>query len=299
MVSKQMKNAIKILLNRREKNIIKRIEDIRIGDEDFASLIKVAKDVKIEYVNVNGIPSAWISTPEVDRKYVILYLHGGGYVSGSIKTHQELVSRISRVTKARALLIEYRLAPEHVFPAALEDTISAYQWLINTEGIKAKNVIIAGDSVGGGLVLATLVKLRDSGMVLPSAAVCLSPNTDLTLTSESIRKNAKFDPFVTTYDLDFNITQYIGNADPRNPLLSPLYADLKGLPPILIQVGTTEILIDDSIRFAERGKTGGTEIILDIWEDAFHVFQIAAAIGVPESEQAINKIGTFTQRFFV
>ncbi len=293
-----MENVIKILLNNRAKDIEKRVEDSRKGLEDLATLVKVAKDVKIEHIDVKGMPSAWISTSETVDQYVILYLHGGGYMEGSIKTHQELASRISRVAKARVLLIEYRLAPENVFPAALEDAVSAYQWLIDNKGINPNNIIIAGDSAGGGLTLATLVKLRDTGITLPAAAVCISPWTDLAITGESVKTKAKVDPFVAYYDLYFDAYLYLGNEDPQNPLVSPLYADLKGLPPIFIQVGTAEVLLDDSVRFANRAKEVGIEVILDIWEDAPHVFQSAAALGVPESQQAIDKIGEFIQRFF-
>jgi len=298
MVSKQMKKVIKILLTKRTLDIKKRVEDARKGNEELAKLVEIAKDVKIEHIELKGIKSAWISTPEVDDEHVILYLHGGGYISGSIKTHQELVSRISRAAKTRILLIEYRLAPEHVFPAALEDAVSAYQWLIDTEGIKPNNLVIAGDSAGGGLTLTTLLKLRDTGIALPAAAICLSPVTDLALTGESIRKNANIDPFVTPYNLYFDMTQYLGEGDAQNPLVSPLYADLKGLPPILIQVGTLEVLLDDSVRFADRAKDAGVDITLEVWEDAIHVFQLAAALGVLESQQAIDKIGEFIQKKF-
>jgi len=297
MVSKEMENVFKLLAENRARIIKKRVEESRKGMEEFISIIKLPKDVKIEYVDAGGVPAAWITTPGIINHHVVLYLHGGGYMQGSIKTHQDLTSRISRVAKARALSIDYRLAPEHKFPAALEDVVKAYQWLINDEGILPDNIIIAGDSAGGGLTLATLVKLRDIGIPLPAAAVSLSPWTDLSLTGESCRKNMKIDPLNKLYDAQLFADLYLGTEDPQNPYASPLYADLKGLPPILIQVGSTEILLDDSVRFAERAKEAGIEIELDIWEDMPHVFQ-TTALFTPEGKQGIEKIGEFIKKFF-
>lgn len=298
MVSKQMQNLTKLLLNKRSEEIEKRVENSRKSIEELSNLVKVAKNVKIEHIKVDNVPAAWISTPESKNQYVILYLHGGGYMEGSIKTHQELVSRISRVSKARALILDFRLAPENIFPAALEDAITGYHWLIKNEKINPKNIIIAGDSSGGGLAIATLLKLRDSGSPLPAAAVCISPWTDLVVTGESIKRNAKKDLMLSYYDLYFYAFLYLGDEDPKNPLVSPLYADLKGLPPILIQVGDAEVLLDDSIRFADRARKAGIDVTLDIWKDMIHVFQSGASL-IPEGQEAVDKIGTFTKKFFI
>jgi acetyl esterase/lipase len=297
MVSKQMQNLTKLLLNNQAKEIKKRVEDARKELVDLSNLVKIAKDVKLEFIKVDNIPAAWISTPETKNQYVILYLHGGGYMEGSIKTHQELVSRIARVAKARALMLDYRLAPENIFPAALDDAFAGYHWLIKNEKINPKNIIIAGDSAGGGLTIATLLKLRDSGSPLPAAAIGISPWTDLAMTGESLRKNAKKDVMLAYYNLYFMAFLYLDDVDPKNPLVSPLYADLKGLPPILIQVGDAEVLLDDSIRFADRAKKAGVNITLDIWKDMPHVFQSGASLA-PEGQQAIDKMGIFIQKFF-
>ncbi|MFX0069686.1 MAG: alpha/beta hydrolase [Candidatus Hermodarchaeota archaeon] len=297
VVSKKMERVIKVLLNNRKLDIKNRVETLRNKLEKMSTFVSLPIDVKIERFNLEGIPSAWISTPESREDYFILYLHGGGYIEGSIQTHKELASRICRAARTRVLFIEYRLAPEHPFPAALEDALVAYKWLIKNMGIKSERIIIAGDSAGGGLTLATLLKLKDAKIDLPAAAVCLSPWIDLALTGDSFRKNAKNDPFVSTYNLDFYATLYIGNNNPKNPFISPLYGDLYSLPPIFIQVGTAEILLDDSIRFAQKAKEAKTRVELDIWADMPHVFGAFADL-TPEGKQGIDRIGEFINKFF-
>jgi len=297
MVSRGMKSVIKILIQNREVAIKKRIKDSRAALDQLAGIAPLPKDAKLENVDVVGIPAAWVSTPEVVKDRVILYLHGGGYIEGSITSHKDLAQRISRVSKAKVLLTDYRLAPEHPFPAAIEDSTRAYNWLVNTEGFLPQNIIIAGDSAGGGLTVATLVKLRDEGIALPAAAVCLSPWTDLALTGDSIKEKVHEDPFVTPDDLMFSAMMYLGKTDPKNPYASPLYANLKDLPPLCIQVGTAEVLFDDAIRLASLAKEAGVEVQLDIWEDMVHVFQ-AFAVLAPESQEGIDKIGEFIKKKF-
>ena len=292
-----MKSVIKILKENRKREIKKRVEDGRSGLEELSRLAPLFKDAKLENVVAGGVPAAWMITPEVVKDRAILYLHGGGYVEGSITSHQDLTQRISQTSKTRVLILDYRLAPEHPFPAALEDSISAYEWLISSEGYNPKNLIIAGDSAGGGLTLATLVKLRDQGIPLPAAAVCLSPWTDLALTGESMKLKLHEDPFVSPDGLMFDAVLYLGKTDPKNPYASPLYADFNGLPPLCIQVGSAEILLDDATRFAKRAKEAGVEVQLDIWEDMIHVFQ-AFAVMAPEGIDGIDKIGEFIKKFF-
>lgn len=297
MVSKAMKRVIKTLIQNREVAIKKRINDSRAALDQFSGLAPLPKDVKLEKIDVGGISAAWMSTPEVVKDKAILYLHGGGYIEGSITYHKELTQRISRVSKAKVLILDYRLAPEHPFPAALEDSTRTYSWLVDTEGYLPQNIVIAGDSAGGGLTVATLVKLRDEGMALPAAAVCLSPWTDLALTGDSMKEKVHEDPFMTPDDLMFSASMYLGKTDPKNPYASPLYANLKDLPPLCIQVGTAEVLLDDAIRLATRAKEAGVEVQLDIWEDMIHVFQ-AFAVLAPESQEGIEKIGEFIKKFF-
>lgn len=297
MVSKEMENIIEMLKEFQASREEMSVELTRSALDEMASMETIPEDVKCEPVDAGGVPAEWITLPGVANHRVILYLHGGGYIAGSIKTHRNLAARISRVSKARILIIDYRLAPEHIFPAALEDATAAYRWLISTEKITPNNLIVAGDSAGGGLTIACLLKLREMGVALPAAAICLSPWTDLANTGESIKNKAKIDPFVTPEKLEFDAKQYLGEADPRNPLASPLYANLQGLPPLLIHVGSREILLDDSVRLAERAKAVGVDVKLDIWEDMIHVWHAFAAFA-PESREGINQIGEFIKRFF-
>jgi len=295
MVSKEMKRIIKMLKRLNEMAVKKRLEDIRNAQEQMAAIGEMSKDITIEDIMVNGISSVWISSPGVTKDQVVLYLPGGGYIQGSTNLHKDLVSRISRASKSRVLMIDYRLAPENPYPAALEDSVSAYKWLIDNKGINPKSIVISGDSAGGGLTAATLLKLRDIGITLPAAAILLSPWTDLDITGDSVRSKRRIDPYIDASALFFDADLYVGNNDPKNPYISPLYGDLKGLPPLLIQVGSAELILDDSIRFAEKAKSAGVEVILDVWEDMVHVFQVFAA-WVPEGEQAIEKIGEFIQK---
>jgi monoterpene epsilon-lactone hydrolase len=296
VVSKELQSVISLLQQFQTPGKEPNVQDQRSSLEQMAKMITVPKDVKCEPVDAGGVRGEWIAAPGSAVHNVVLYLHGGGYVAGSIRTHKELVSRISRVSGARFLVIEYRLAPEAAFPAALEDAVATYRWLISSARIDPKNMVVAGDSAGGGLTVATLVRLRDRGVTLPAAAVCLSPWTDLAHTGDSFKKNVKIDPFLTPEESKFNASQYLGDEDPRNPLASPVYADLHGLPPMLIQVGTSEILLDDSVRLADRAKREGVDVKLDIWKDMIHVFQAFAAF-VPESRQAIDEIGKFIRKY--
>ncbi|MFX1269464.1 MAG: alpha/beta hydrolase, partial [Promethearchaeota archaeon] len=231
MVSKGMERVINLLKQFQDATEEPSVEAIRSGLNQLATMTKLPSDVKCEPINAGGVPAEWISTPDIDYDHVMLYFHGGGYIAGSIETHRDLVARISRAAKVRVLIIDYRLAPEYPFPAALDDAMTAYQWLISNEKINPKNVIIGGDSAGGGLTISTLVKLREKGIALPTAGVCLSPWTDLAGTGESIKTKAELDPFLTPEAGEFMAQAYLKNTDPKNYLASPLYADLKGLPP--------------------------------------------------------------------
>jgi len=295
MVSDGIKRISEMVRQNSKVVAKQRVEESRAGFEQFAAMFQVAKDVKIDNVDVNGVSAVWISTPEAVEENVVLYFHGGGYVFGSINTHKEFMSRISRVSNSRVLLIDYRRAPENPFPAALEDAITAYKWLIDSEGIKPENLIIGGESAGGGLTLATLLKLRDTGIPLPAAALVLSPWADLDMTGETIRTKARVDPLANPSDLFFLASLYVGEDDPKNPYISPLYGDLKGLSPMIIQVGSSEILLSDAERIAERAKAADVDVILDIWEDMIHMFQMFA-LWSPEGQKATEKLGKFIQK---
>jgi monoterpene epsilon-lactone hydrolase len=246
-----------------------------------------------EKVNAGGVPSEWISGPESDPRKTVLYLHGGGYTLGSIDTHRGLGAWIAQACGARVLIIDYRLAPETPFPGAVEDAAAAYRFLLE-QGVTPEHIAIGGDSAGGGLTLASLVHLKEEGLPLPGAAFALSPWVDLEGLGESMTTRAEADPMVDKQGLIRMGKLYLGDADPKTPLAAPLYADLSGLPPMLIQVGTAEVLLDDSTRVVERLQAAGVAVELEQFEDLIHVFQAFAPV-VPESVEAIGKIGAFVK----
>lgn len=288
MPSEQLKKVIERIKSQ-PQNPNASIAQRRAGMERISE--HVASDVSSEPVNAGGVGAEWIAAPGAVTDRVILYLHGGGYVIGSINTHRAMIARIARASNARALAIDYRLAPEHPFPAAVDDATAAYRWLL-AQGYKPAKIVIAGDSAGGGLALAALVALRDAGQPMPAGAVPISPWTDLEGSGDSVRSKAAKDPMVQPESLAVMAKQYIGSKDPKNPLISPLHADYRGLPPMLIQVGEAEILMDDATRIAERAKRAGVEVELEVWDDMIHVWHVFAKI-LPEGQQAIDKIGKF------
>jgi acetyl esterase/lipase len=265
--------------------------EMRAGMERMTELMALPPDVTAEPTTAGGVPAEWITTPDADAQRVVLYLHGGAYVIGSMNTHRDLAGRISRAAGARVLNLDYRLAPEHPHPAAVDDATAAYQWLLGT-GQDPARLAIAGDSAGGGLTLATLVALRDQKLPLPAAGVCLSPWVDLEGIGESMKQCAHLDPMVQHEHLLRMARLYLGDLDPRTPLAAPLYADLSGLPPLYIQVGTAETLLDDATRIAERARKAGVDTTLEVWDDMIHVFQAFAPM-LPEGQQAIDKIGAY------
>ena len=264
---------------------------MRANMESMTQLMQLAPDIVTEPVKVAGVPAEWVSAPDVDEDRVVLYLHGGAYVIGSVNTHRDLAGRISRAAGARVLNVDYRLAPEHPHPAAVDDATAAYRWLLDDDHASG-DLAIAGDSAGGGLTIATLVALRDSGQPLPAAAVCLSPWVDLEGIGDSMNACAELDPMVQKEHLVRMAKLYLGTNDPRTPLAAPLYADLSGLPPLYIQVGTAETLLDDATRIAERARKADVDVTLEVWDDMIHVFQAFAAM-LPEGQQAIDKIGEY------
>ncbi len=270
------------------------VTEMRAGLEALISGFSATSDATCEPTDAGGVPAEWVVVPGASVGRVILYLHGGGYVMGSINSHRDLATRLSRAAAARVLLIDYRLAPEHPHPAAVEDAVAAYRWLLST-GAAASRITVAGDSAGGGLTVATLVALRDGGTPLPAAGVCLSPWVDLEGIGDSMTTQAAADPMVQRDPLRKMAALYLAGQDPRTPLAAPLYANLSGLPPLLIQVGTAETLLDDSTRLAERARKAGVNVTLEPWEDMIHVFQAFAPI-LPEGREAIERIGAFVRQ---
>ncbi len=267
------------------------IEEQRAGMEAMAGGSQLPDKVTINETRVGDLDAEWVAMPNSANGRVVLYLHGGGYVMGSRRTHRELASRIAREAAARVLVLEYRLAPEHPFPAAVEDATAAYRWL-RKQGIAAGSIAIAGDSAGGGLTLATLLALRDAGDALPACAVCLSPWTDLEGTGASAQPGGADDPMIDAAALRDTGRTYAASAV-RNPLAAPLHGNYKGLPPLLIQVGTREILLDDSTRVADKARAAGVPVRLEIEEGAPHVWQMVPHL--PESIDAVRRIGAFVR----
>jgi monoterpene epsilon-lactone hydrolase len=255
-------------------------------------LIKAA-GVKSEPVDIPGIPAEWLIPDNAKSGQALLYLHGGGYIIGSIESYRNMVSQLASAAQCRALIIEYRLAPEDKFPCAVKDALTSYRWLLS-QGYDPKNIAIAGDSAGGGLTAVTLVSLRDAGDPLPAAAMLLSPWTDLEGAGESFKTVGWRDPMLNKRIALKMAALYLGDADPRDPLASPIYADLKGLPPLLIHVGTCELLLDDARRLAKRADEDGVSVELDICDGMFHVWQFFSPL-VSESKEAIEKLGKFYQ----
>jgi len=262
---------------------------MRAGMERMTEALALPADVTAEPVTVNGVPAEWVTTPGGSARHVVVYLHGGAYVAGSINTHRDLAGRIARASAARVLNVDYRLAPEHPHPAAVDDAVAAYRAVLDA-GYAPRAVAIAGDSAGGGLTVATLVALRDADVPLPAAGVCLSPWVDLEGVGESMTSRAHLDPMVQREHLVRMAAFYLADHHVRTPLAAPLYADLRGLPPLYIQVGSAETLLDDANRLAERARAAGVDVTLEVWDDMIHVFQ-AFAMMLPEGQEAIEKIG--------
>ncbi len=270
------------------------IEGMRASMEQMGQAFPPAPDVKAEKVKVGNIAAEWIGAPGADAGRAILYLHGGGYVAGSINSHRALAGRVSRAAQARVLVIDYRLAPEHPFPAAVEDAIAAYRWML-AQKLAPKRIAIAGDSAGGGLTVAALVAIRDAGLHAPGAGVCISPWADMEATGESMTTKAAADPMVQKETIMNLAKVYLAEKDPRSPLAAPIYADLHGLPPLLIQVGGNETLLDDAVRLADRARKAGVAVTFEPWDGMIHVWH-AFAGALDEAQQAIDRIGEFVRK---
>ena len=272
------------------------IDQERTNLDEGGARFLVPEDVTQTVVDAGGVPAEFLAAPGACDDHVVLYLHGGGYVIGSIKSHRYLMQNISRFSGAKTLGLDYRLAPENPFPAAVDDATKAYCWLLE-QGYAAKNIAIAGDSAGGGLTLATLVNLRDKGIDLPAAGVLISPWTDLTGEADSVTARADSDPMVKPEGLYSLGNEYLNGTDAKNPLASPVFADMTGLPPLCIHVGGREILYDDAITVAKRAKAAGIEVELLDEPELFHVWHAFAPM-LEEGQEAVEKIGAFLKAKF-
>lgn len=247
------------------------------------------RKTRMRPVNAGGVPAEWFSVPESDPDRVFLYFHGGGYATGSINSHRDLLARLCIASGMHVLAPDYRLAPEHPFPAPLEDAQRVFAWLHETHGIAPEHIVIGGESAGAGLALATLISLRDQDEPLPAGGVLLSGWFDLTARSISMQFNRQYD-FVTHSGVRAMAKRYAPVEEHRNPLVSPVHAALDGLPPLLIQVGGAETLLDDSVRVADLARRAGVDVTLEVWPDMIHAWHILAPL-VAEGRQALERIG--------
>ena len=245
-------------------------------------------------IDAGGVPGEFVATPASRPDRHVLFLHGGGYVTGSPAIYRHFTWRIATAVRAHVVAVDYRLAPEHPFPAALNDVQAAYRWLLATMADPRRTAVM-GDSAGGGLALALLLRLRDEGFDLPAAAIALSPWTDLALTGASLSLNAKSDPMLNAAEARLFADCYLAGVDPRNPYASPLYGNAAGLPPTLIQVGSDEILHDDAVRMAENLRAGGCGVEIEVWPRMPHGWHLFAPV-LPEARKAIVNIGAFADR---
>jgi acetyl esterase/lipase len=247
------------------------IEQRRAASEALGDLFPLAADVDVQPVGAHGVPAEWTSTPLASTSEVILSLHGGGYVWGSLKSHRHLVSELGRAAAMKTLALDYRRAPEFPFPHALEDAVSGYRFLLDS-GFEPRRIALAGDSAGAGLAVALLVRVKELGMPQPACALLLSPWADMTATADSYGRNAKRDPVLNRELMQFLAAQYLGERPRDTPLASPVFADLHGIAPLTIFVGATEALLDDAITLARAAGLADVSVRLEIWPKMFHIW---------------------------
>jgi epsilon-lactone hydrolase len=250
-------------------------------------------ELTLEPVDLDGVPCLWARTPESSGTSTILYFHGGGYMIASARGYASTAADLARAAKAQVLLVDYRLAPENPYPGALDDANRVYSWLLTQ--VDADSVVVAGDSAGGGLTAALLLSARDRGLALPAAAVCISAWFDMTLASESVTGKADVDPIMSAPMLQGMAAAYLQGQDPTLPSASPLFAELSGLPPLLLMTGTWDSLTDDTTRFAEKATSAGVDVTLSVFEEMYHCWHIMTPV-LPESREAIEQIGRFVKQ---
>jgi epsilon-lactone hydrolase len=268
-------------------------DELRAQYDKAEHVFPLAADVGVTDLMMRGVPGQWLRSPGATAA-IVLYLHGGGYVIGSPRSHRHLAAALARAARGTALLPDYRRAPEHRFPAAVDDAVAAYRWLIDDHGAHPNSVVIAGDSAGGGLMLATLLALRDAGVPLPAAGVGISPWTDLSCSQPSHTARAAADPIVDASTLQRMAAAYLGTADPCTPLASPLHGDLRGLPALLIHVGSDEVLLDDATALVARARAAGVDATLEVWDHMVHVWHWFLPM-LDEAQAAVDRIGAFVR----
>jgi epsilon-lactone hydrolase len=294
MPSQAMQDAINVIRKRQRASASQpppTLKELRATFVPGDRLHPVPDDVLVRDVNAGGVPAHWLDAPGVDTDRVLLFLHGGGYELGSFRSDGELAARLGRASGMRVLFPEYRLAPEHPFPAAIDDVLAAWRWLRTDQNLSAGSLAVAGDSAGGGLAVALLVATRDAAEALPAAATLMSPTVDLTSSGASMTERVDQDPISTPALLASFASDYLAGADPKTPLASPLFASLAGLPPLLVQVGTADLLLSDSERLAAAATAAGVDVTLEVGDGLPHVYQLLR--GTPEAAEATERIGKF------
>jgi epsilon-lactone hydrolase len=269
------------------------IAQMRIDADARGKAFGLPSDVTVTPVTANGVPAEWTTTPDADQSSAILYLHGGGYVICSLESHRHAVAEMGRAAGMRTLAIDYRLAPEHPFPAPVEDSLAAYRFLLDS-GLAPTRIALAGDSAGGGLVVAAMLAIKEAGLPMPGCGWCISPWVDMEATGGSFVDRAQTDPTVQKATIEMMAKWYLGGADPRHPHASPLHGDLSGLPPLLIQVGSVETLLDDSIRLARRAGIADVPVSLQIWPEMIHVWHLFFPM-LSAGRRAIASGGSFVR----
>ena len=293
-MTQQQRQALDELLRHGPLDVGGDVAEQRKIFHEMISSVPLPDDVSTTQGELGGVPVVTVRTPDPDPAAVILYFHGGAYALGSAPDSVGLAADVSRRAHAKAISVDYRLAPEHPFPAAVDDALAAYGALLE-EGVPAENIAFVGESAGGGLVAAALLAIKDNGLPQPSCAAVFSPWTDLTVSGASATGKADLDPALTPEALRTRARDYLGDRDPATPLASPAFADLTGLPPLLIQVGSHEILLDDAVRLAARAGADDVPVELQIWPEVPHVFQSFAAL-LDEADQALNSAAAFLKR---
>lgn len=285
---------VKGLLRERMKRAVLPLEERRAMMDRNSEVFPLPAGIVAKPADLDGLKAEWTMPEHLEGGPVLLYFHGGGYVQGSSRSHRHVAGRLAQLTQTRVLSVDYALAPEHVFPAAVHDGLKSYKWLLG-QGLSPRSIGMAGDSAGGGLVMATLLAARDAGLAMPAAAVLICPWTDLTCDTPSYKSRADVDPMTSEAGLKASAEIYLAGADPRDPLASPNFADLSGMPPLYIQVGNDEVLLDDARHLAERAKSFGVDVRIDIYEHMFHVWQAFYQM-LPQADEALTRIGTFLRK---
>ena len=292
MISDEARKELEVQFAKPKKVGLTLTEKRRQWEDECLTTHVLPEGMVVEAVISGGVPGEWVTMPQSQADKVFLLLHGGGYNAGSPKTHRSMAANLAAATGMRVLVPDYRLAPEHPFPAGVKDALLAYGWLLS-QGLSEADIVVGGDSAGGGLALSMLLALREANARMPLAAVLMAPWTDLTVSSPSYETLRDKDPTITREGLREAGLWYAGNRDPADPMLSPLFADPSGLPPLLIHAGGDEVMVDDSVLFAERAQAAGVETVLKVWPGLWHVFQVQSH--VPEAAQAIAEIGAFVR----